>query len=152
MTCQQCNWIDGYLVLHWDWGVHVCHGTILDEHHVCEGMGWNLQCNSCRLGQLGRWCHTASCGLHVVPHLLGHRQQRCQKGLERCLCIVPAILGLVTAYCVYHFTDNSPRGNFAKLKTQNQMAQVNLSKSFKEGMCNFQHVASLYPICLLFWC
>jgi MFS transporter, NNP family, nitrate/nitrite transporter len=55
----------------------------------------------------------------------------------RTVCAVPAILGLVTAYCVYHFTDDSPRGNFAKLKTQNQMGQVNLSKSFKDGVCDF---------------
>ena len=54
----------------------------------------------------------------------------------RTVCAIPATLGLITAYFVYHYTDDSPRGNYSKLKKQNLMGNVNVAKSFREGSLN----------------
>jgi NNP family nitrate/nitrite transporter-like MFS transporter len=42
----------------------------------------------------------------------------------RTICIFPAIIGIITSYCVIKFTDDHPKGNYSKMKKQNQMAQV----------------------------
>jgi NNP family nitrate/nitrite transporter-like MFS transporter len=54
----------------------------------------------------------------------------------RTICIFPASLGIVTAYCVIMCTDDSPKGNFSKLKKQNEMEHVDMLKSFRDGACN----------------
>ena len=54
----------------------------------------------------------------------------------RTVCVFPAMLGLMTAYGVVKFTDDSPKGNYAKLKKQNQMGQVNVWSAFQKGVCN----------------
>lgn len=55
----------------------------------------------------------------------------------RTACIFPAFLGLVTSVCVIYFTDDSPRGNFSKLKKQDVIKNVNMLEVFKTGACNF---------------
>ena len=54
----------------------------------------------------------------------------------RTVCIFPAMLGMITAVCVVKFTDDSPNGNYSKLKKQKQMDQVSMLESFKVGILN----------------
>lgn len=54
----------------------------------------------------------------------------------RTACIFPAILGLVTAICVVKFTDDCPKGNYSKLKKENQMKDISAALSLKEGAFN----------------
>jgi NNP family nitrate/nitrite transporter-like MFS transporter len=54
----------------------------------------------------------------------------------RTACAVPATMGLVTAFCVIKFTDDSPKGNFSKLKKQDQMGHVNVGEAYKKGILN----------------
>eukprot|EP00545_Synedropsis_sp_CCMP1620_P000578 CAMPEP_0119011792 /NCGR_PEP_ID=MMETSP1176-20130426/5888_1 /TAXON_ID=265551 /ORGANISM="Synedropsis recta cf, Strain CCMP1620" /LENGTH=524 /DNA_ID=CAMNT_0006964659 /DNA_START=99 /DNA_END=1673 /DNA_ORIENTATION=+ len=54
----------------------------------------------------------------------------------RTVCIFPATLGLITAFCVVKYTDDSPKGNYSKLKKQKQMGHVSVVKSFREGAAN----------------
>jgi NNP family nitrate/nitrite transporter-like MFS transporter len=54
----------------------------------------------------------------------------------RTICIFPASLGIVTAYCVVMCPDDSPKGNFSKLKKQNEMEHVDMLKAFQGGACN----------------
>jgi NNP family nitrate/nitrite transporter-like MFS transporter len=54
----------------------------------------------------------------------------------RTICVFPAFLGIVTAYCVIMYTDDSPKGNFSKLKKQNEMEPVDMLKSFRDGASN----------------
>jgi len=55
----------------------------------------------------------------------------------RTVCIFPALLGLITAYCVIKFTDDSPKGNYSKLKKKNQMGDVDVAKSFSDATLDF---------------
>jgi len=55
----------------------------------------------------------------------------------RTACVFPAFLGLVTSYCVVKFTDDSPKGNFSKLKKQKVRQDVNVFSVFKAGACNY---------------
>lgn len=55
----------------------------------------------------------------------------------RTACVVPASLGLVTAFCVILYTDDSPKGNFSKLKKQKAIKDVNVFQVFKAGACNY---------------
>mmetsp|Transcript_31562 Transcript_31562/g.46833 ORF Transcript_31562/g.46833 Transcript_31562/m.46833 type:complete len:563 (-) Transcript_31562:262-1950(-) len=55
----------------------------------------------------------------------------------RTVCIFPALLGLGTAYGVIRFTDDSPRGNYSKLKKQQQMKSVSVWESIRRGTLNF---------------
>jgi NNP family nitrate/nitrite transporter-like MFS transporter len=54
----------------------------------------------------------------------------------RTICIFPATLGIITSYCVIKFTDDHPKGNYSKMKKQNQMGHVGMLKSFREGAFN----------------
>lgn len=54
----------------------------------------------------------------------------------RTVCAFPAVIGLVTAYCVIQYTDDSPKGNYSKLKKMNQMKTVSAVKSFRDGTLN----------------
>lgn len=54
----------------------------------------------------------------------------------RTVCIFPAILGFITAYCVVKYTDDSPKGNFSKLKKQKQMGHVSVVDSYRAGILN----------------
>lgn len=54
----------------------------------------------------------------------------------RTVCIFPAMIGLITAYCCIKFTDDSPKGNYSKLKKQDQMGHVNVWEAYKKGIFN----------------
>jgi len=54
----------------------------------------------------------------------------------RTVCIFPATLGLITAFCVVKFTDDSPKGNFDKLKRLEIIKDVSVTKSFTKGAMN----------------
>uniref|UniRef100_A0A7S4T1D1 Nitrate/nitrite transporter n=1 Tax=Ditylum brightwellii TaxID=49249 RepID=A0A7S4T1D1_9STRA len=54
----------------------------------------------------------------------------------RTACVVPATLGLITSICVIKFTDDCPKGNYSKMKKTNQMKDVSVSKSFRDGALN----------------
>jgi len=54
----------------------------------------------------------------------------------RTACIVPAIMGLLTGIGVLKLTDDTPNGNFAKLKKQGVMGNVSMSQSFILGAVN----------------
>jgi len=55
----------------------------------------------------------------------------------RTVCIFPALLGFITAYCVIKFTDDSPKGNYSKLKKKKQMGDTNIAKSFCDATLDF---------------
>ena len=55
----------------------------------------------------------------------------------RTVCVVPATLGLITAFAVVKFSDDSPVGNYSKLKKQNLMPNVSVAKSFKKGILDY---------------
>ena len=54
----------------------------------------------------------------------------------RTACIVPAILGLITSYCVVKYADDSPKGNYSKLKKTGRMENVSAWRVLKTGACN----------------
>mmetsp|Transcript_3766 Transcript_3766/g.5595 ORF Transcript_3766/g.5595 Transcript_3766/m.5595 type:complete len:451 (-) Transcript_3766:932-2284(-) len=54
----------------------------------------------------------------------------------RTACVVPCIVGLITSYCVVRFTDDCPKGNYAKLKKLRQIEPVSVGKSFRGGALN----------------
>eukprot|EP00546_Thalassionema_frauenfeldii_P012548 CAMPEP_0178930918 /NCGR_PEP_ID=MMETSP0786-20121207/21588_1 /TAXON_ID=186022 /ORGANISM="Thalassionema frauenfeldii, Strain CCMP 1798" /LENGTH=523 /DNA_ID=CAMNT_0020607671 /DNA_START=34 /DNA_END=1605 /DNA_ORIENTATION=+ len=54
----------------------------------------------------------------------------------RTVCVFPALLGLITAYCVIQYTDDSPKGNYSKLKKIQKMDKVDVGKSFMDGARN----------------
>jgi len=54
----------------------------------------------------------------------------------RTACIFPAFLGLMTAFIVVKYSEDSPRGNYSKLKKIKDMKNVNAWKSFRQGSCN----------------
>jgi len=51
----------------------------------------------------------------------------------RTACVVPSAIGIITAICVVKFTDDSPTGNYSKMKKTNVMADVSMAKSFRHG-------------------
>lgn len=55
----------------------------------------------------------------------------------RTVCVVPASLGLMTAFLVVKFTDDSPKGNYSKLKKLKQMKKVSYFASFRDGCLNW---------------
>ena len=54
----------------------------------------------------------------------------------RTICIFPATIGIITSYCVIRFTDDHPKGNYSKMKKQNQMKTVGMLESFRKGAFN----------------
>jgi NNP family nitrate/nitrite transporter-like MFS transporter len=54
----------------------------------------------------------------------------------RTACVVPAFLGLVTSYSVIKYSDDSPTGNYSKLKKENKMQEVSAMSSLKDGVLN----------------
>jgi len=54
----------------------------------------------------------------------------------RTACVFPAVIGLITAVCVIKYTDDSPSGNYSKMKKQKTMENVNARKSFQKGANN----------------
>jgi MFS transporter, NNP family, nitrate/nitrite transporter len=54
----------------------------------------------------------------------------------RTVCIFPAMIGLITSYCVIKYTDDNPKGNFSKLKKQNQMKSVSVQENYRKGTMN----------------
>lgn len=54
----------------------------------------------------------------------------------RTACVVPATIGIITSVCVIKFTDDSPHGNYSKMKKTNQMQDVSAAKSFRKGVFN----------------
>jgi NNP family nitrate/nitrite transporter-like MFS transporter len=54
----------------------------------------------------------------------------------RTACVFPAVIGLITAVCVIKYTDDSPSGNYSKMKKQKTMGNVNVRKSFQKGANN----------------
>ena len=55
----------------------------------------------------------------------------------RTVCVIPAVMGLITAFCVVKFTDDLPKGNYSKLKKTDQMQHVNLVEAFQNGILNY---------------
>ena len=54
----------------------------------------------------------------------------------RTACVIPATIGIITSFCVVKYTDDSPRGNYSKLKKQNQMGDVSVMTAFQKGIFN----------------
>jgi len=54
----------------------------------------------------------------------------------RTACVVPATLGLITAFCVVKFSDDCPKGNYSKMKKRDEMVNVSASVSMKSGLSN----------------
>lgn len=54
----------------------------------------------------------------------------------RTVCIFPAMIGIITAFCVVKFSDDCPKGNYSKLKKQDQMGHVNVWEAYKKGIFN----------------
>ena len=55
----------------------------------------------------------------------------------RTACIFPAMLGFLTAYGVIKYSDDSPKGNFSKLKKLKEMeSNVGIWQMFKNGARN----------------
>ena len=52
----------------------------------------------------------------------------------RTVCVFPAMIGLVTAVCVVKFTDDSPKGNYSKLKKVNMMGHINVMEAYRKGI------------------
>jgi NNP family nitrate/nitrite transporter-like MFS transporter len=55
----------------------------------------------------------------------------------RVACVFPASIGIITAFCVLKYTDDSPKGNFAKLKKQKQMGHVDMVNNYRGAMLNY---------------
>lgn len=51
----------------------------------------------------------------------------------RTACVFPAVIGMITAICVVKFTDDSPKGNYSKMKKIGTMDNVSAAKSFRGG-------------------
>jgi len=51
----------------------------------------------------------------------------------RTACIFPALLGLLTSYCVVKYSEDSPNGNFSELKKAGAKKDVNMLQVFKKG-------------------
>ena len=54
----------------------------------------------------------------------------------RTACIEPACLGLITAFCVIRYSDDSPTGNYNQLKKENKMENISVISSLKNGALN----------------
>lgn len=54
----------------------------------------------------------------------------------RTACILPAMLGIITAYGVIRYSDDSPKGNFSKLKKLDKMENIGIWQVFKSGAQN----------------
>ena len=52
------------------------------------------------------------------------------------MCAVPATLGLITAFCAIKFTDDTPKGNYSKLKKEEHMGHVNVCEAYMGGIFN----------------
>lgn len=55
----------------------------------------------------------------------------------RTVCAFPAAIGVITAFCVMKLSDDSPRGNYSKLKKTDQMGHVNVAEAYRKGIMNF---------------
>jgi len=51
----------------------------------------------------------------------------------RTACIVPAVIGLATGISVILFSDDSPKGNYSKMKKQGNFTSVSIVGSFRDG-------------------
>lgn len=54
----------------------------------------------------------------------------------RTVCAFPALIGIITSFCVVKFSDDCPQGNYSKLKKVDQMEHVSVIKSFRQGASN----------------
>ena len=54
----------------------------------------------------------------------------------RTACIVPATLGMLTAFAVIKYSDDCPTGNYSALKKEKKMEDVNAVSSLKDGALN----------------
>ena len=55
----------------------------------------------------------------------------------RTACVVPAILGLITAFAVIRYSDDCPTGNYSKLKKEKKMESISAVSSLTDGALNF---------------
>ncbi|GKY90640.1 hypothetical protein MPSEU_000037500 [Mayamaea pseudoterrestris] len=51
----------------------------------------------------------------------------------RTVCVLPAMVGVVTGIFVYFRSDDSPKGNYSELKKQGVLSPVSAVKSFREA-------------------
>lgn len=54
----------------------------------------------------------------------------------RTVCVVPAIVTIITGICIYKYSDDAPKGNYAELKKHGTMAEVSAAASFRAGAIN----------------
>jgi len=87
-------------------------------------------------GNLGGGITQLLVGSFLFPLLKNFFDDDAEKAW-RTACIVPALLGLITAFCVVKYSDDSPKGNYAKLKKRDEMEDVNALNFFKSGARNF---------------
>ena len=54
----------------------------------------------------------------------------------RTVCIIPAVVGLITGFTVMRISEDCPKGNYKTMKEQGIMSEVSASASFRDGALN----------------
>lgn len=54
----------------------------------------------------------------------------------RTICVIPAIVAFTTGICMFLFSEDSPKGNYANMKKSGLMAEVSAAGSFRSGALN----------------
>ncbi|GKY96210.1 hypothetical protein MPSEU_000580900 [Mayamaea pseudoterrestris] len=55
----------------------------------------------------------------------------------RTVCIVPAVIAIMTGITVYFISDDAPKGNYRELQRRGCMPEISASASFRSGAINF---------------
>mmetsp|Transcript_11592 Transcript_11592/g.25908 ORF Transcript_11592/g.25908 Transcript_11592/m.25908 type:complete len:459 (+) Transcript_11592:272-1648(+) len=55
----------------------------------------------------------------------------------RTVCIVPAVVAMIWAICLYYFSDDAPKGNYSELKKHGVMLEIDPVESFRIGSLNW---------------
>jgi len=54
----------------------------------------------------------------------------------RTVCLVPAFVGFVLGFTIMRISDDAPKGNYAEMKKNGNMAEVSAAASFRSGATN----------------
>jgi len=55
----------------------------------------------------------------------------------RTVCIVPAVVGMLTGFIILKISDDAPKGNYKEMKKNGTMPEVSAAASFRSGAMNF---------------
>ena len=69
----------------------------------------------------------------------------------RTVGVIPAAIAVITAIVVFRTSEDCPDGNYKALKKEGRMVEVSAMASFRDGAIDFEHLALVLSVCMLFW-